>query len=277
MPVPVSGPVLNLVTSDLTHAGNHILTHTGHPVVLNHGEHELQSHWKKKSLAFIESLMFIIAIIEGKQACVTENSKGAWTTPSVVAFTKHGEHLVGLPAKCQAMGLIGCKFKGVDVQEDLKHWLSAEELSSMVLTKMHETAEQFLDKKVNHPLHKQLIKQMYYNQKETKKKAPERLVSDKSFDYISEGTKNGLIASYVQPLTSNLLMGHVDSPEATRGSTQAEPNAFTPLLPLCFVKVPLHFDSSPLGVSEFVRGGSDNGWDNHWQEQQDEDEGEPQL
>ncbi|KAI6145942.1 hypothetical protein BKA82DRAFT_4012174 [Pisolithus tinctorius] len=60
-------------------------------------------------------------------------------------------------------------------------------------------------------------------------------------------------------------------------STQAEPNAFTPLLPLGFVRLPLHFDSSPLAVSEFVRGGSDHAWDNHWQEQQDEDEGEPQL
>ncbi|KAI6155352.1 hypothetical protein BKA82DRAFT_4009318 [Pisolithus tinctorius] len=113
MPVPVSGPVLNL---DILWSS-------------------IMGNMNSK-------------VTEGKQACVTENSKGAWTTPSVVAFTKHGEHLIGLPAKCQAVGLIGCKFKGVDVQEDLKHWLSAEELSSMVLTKMHETAEQFLDKKV---------------------------------------------------------------------------------------------------------------------------------
>ncbi|KAI6028875.1 heat shock protein 70 family [Pisolithus orientalis] len=66
--------------------------------------------------------------------------------------------------------LIGRKFKDVEVQEDMKHWLgvqdarpavevdiggerqqfSAEELSSMVLTKMRETARQYLNKKVNH-------------------------------------------------------------------------------------------------------------------------------
>ena len=55
-------------------------------------------------------------------------------TPSVVAFTKHGERLVGLPAKCQAVvsssntvfafkRLIGRKFNDSEVQEDIKHWL----------------------------------------------------------------------------------------------------------------------------------------------------------
>ncbi|KAI6146019.1 hypothetical protein BKA82DRAFT_4016174 [Pisolithus tinctorius] len=144
-------------------------------------------------------------VTEGKQACVTENSKGAWTTPSVVAFTKHGEHLVGLPAKCQAV------VNPSTLSSHLRAWLaassrSAEELSSMVLTKMHETAEQFLDKKVNtHDLY-----------------------------HINIDPWNTWLITY-----------------------QKEP--------------------SPLGVSEFVRGGSDHGWDNHWQEQQDEDEGEPQL
>ncbi|KAI6107531.1 heat shock protein [Pisolithus thermaeus] len=126
-----------------------------------------------------------VAVMEGKQARVIENSEGARTTPSVVAFTKHGERLVGLPAKRQAVvnpsntvfafkRLIGRKFKDPEVQEDAKHWafkvvekpdarpavevdvggkkqqFSAEELSSMVLTKMRETAEQYLNKKVNH-------------------------------------------------------------------------------------------------------------------------------
>ncbi|KIK22710.1 hypothetical protein PISMIDRAFT_493116 [Pisolithus microcarpus 441] len=126
-----------------------------------------------------------VAVMEGKQARVIENSEGARTTPSVVAFTKHGERLVGLPAKRQAVvnpsntvfafkRLIGRKFKDSEVQEDAKHWafkvvekpdarpavevdvggkkqqFSAEELSSMVLTKMRETAQQYLNKKVNH-------------------------------------------------------------------------------------------------------------------------------
>jgi len=71
--------------------------------------------------------------MEGQQARVIENAEGARTTPSVVAFTKHGERLVGLPAKRQAVvnpsntvfafkRLIGRKFKDAEVQGDIKHW-----------------------------------------------------------------------------------------------------------------------------------------------------------
>jgi molecular chaperone DnaK len=41
--------------------------------------------------------------MEGKIARVIENSEGARTTPSVVAFMKHGERLVSLPAKPEAV------------------------------------------------------------------------------------------------------------------------------------------------------------------------------
>src|SRR6201986_3404640 len=72
-----------------------------------------------------------VSIMEGKDSRVIENSEGARTTPSVVAFTKHGERLVGLPAKRQAVvnstntvfafkRLIGRQFKDVEVQEDRK-------------------------------------------------------------------------------------------------------------------------------------------------------------
>ncbi|KAF6763021.1 heat shock protein 70 family [Ephemerocybe angulata] len=123
-----------------------------------------------------------VAIMEGKTARVIENSEGARTTPSVVAFTKHGERLVGLPAKRQAVvnsantvfafkRLIGRQYSDKEVQEDAKHWpfkivkkpdghpavevengnkiqqLTPEELSSYVLVKMKETAEQYLNKK----------------------------------------------------------------------------------------------------------------------------------
>lgn len=74
-----------------------------------------------------------VAIMEGKTARVIENAEGARTTPSVVAFTKHGERLVGLPAKRQAVvnstntvsafkRLIGRQFKDKEVQEDMRHW-----------------------------------------------------------------------------------------------------------------------------------------------------------
>lgn len=126
-----------------------------------------------------------VSVMEGKTSRVIENSEGARTTPSVVAFTKHGERLVGLPAKRQAVvnssntvfafkRLIGRQFNDPEVKEDMKHWpfkvvakpdgrpavevenggkkqtFSPEELSSMVLVKMRETAEQYLNKKVNH-------------------------------------------------------------------------------------------------------------------------------
>src|SRR5260370_20411292 len=74
-----------------------------------------------------------VAVMEGKTAKVIENAEGARTTPSIVAFTKHGERLVGLPAKRQAIvnsqntvfafkRLIGRKFSDSEVQSDAKHW-----------------------------------------------------------------------------------------------------------------------------------------------------------
>ncbi|MGD2279468.1 MAG: Hsp70 family protein, partial [Candidatus Omnitrophota bacterium] len=44
-----------------------------------------------------------VAIMEAKEPKVLENSEGSRTTPSVVAFTKAGERLVGQPAKRQAV------------------------------------------------------------------------------------------------------------------------------------------------------------------------------
>lgn len=74
-----------------------------------------------------------VSIMEGKTSRVIENAEGARTTPSVVAFTKHGERLVGLPAKRQAVvnshntvfafkRLIGRQFKDQEVKDDMKHW-----------------------------------------------------------------------------------------------------------------------------------------------------------
>src|SRR3984885_15055458 len=74
-----------------------------------------------------------VSVMEGKTSRVIENAEGARTTPSVVAFTKHGERLVGLPAKRQAVvnsantvfafkRLIGRKFTDKEVKDDMKHW-----------------------------------------------------------------------------------------------------------------------------------------------------------
>ena len=74
-----------------------------------------------------------VSVMEGKTARVIENAEGNRTTPSVVAFTKHGERLVGLPAKRQAVvnpqntvfgfkRLIGRQFKDKEVASDMEHW-----------------------------------------------------------------------------------------------------------------------------------------------------------
>ncbi|MBS4049497.1 MAG: molecular chaperone DnaK [Alphaproteobacteria bacterium] len=120
-----------------------------------------------------------IAIMDGKNPKVVENAEGARTTPSMVAFTKDGERLIGQPAKRQAVTnpentlfavkrLIGRQFnddatrrftemvpykvvKGdngdawVGVQEEK---YSPSQVSAFILQKMKETAESFLGEKV---------------------------------------------------------------------------------------------------------------------------------
>lgn len=90
-----------------------------------------------------------VSVMEGKSSRVIENSEGARTTPSVVAFTKHGERLVGLPAKRQAVvnssntvfgfkRLIGRQFKDKEVQDDMKHWwVHTSKWLSVRLTHLH--------------------------------------------------------------------------------------------------------------------------------------------
>lgn len=74
-----------------------------------------------------------VSVMEGKTARVIKNSEGARTTPSVVAFTKHGKRLVGLPAKRQAVvssqnimfvfkHLIGRQYNDTEVKKDMEHW-----------------------------------------------------------------------------------------------------------------------------------------------------------
>jgi molecular chaperone DnaK len=122
-----------------------------------------------------------VAIMEGKSARVIENAEGARTTPSVVAFTKDGERLVGLAARRQAVTnpentlyavkrLIGRAYSDPSVSDISKLvsyklvqgdgtkdvWVEAQgekyspsQIGSMVLGKMKETAEGFLGRPVS--------------------------------------------------------------------------------------------------------------------------------
>ncbi len=121
-----------------------------------------------------------VAIMEGSQPKVLENAEGARTTPSIVAFTKDGERLVGQSAKRQAVTnpeytyfaikrLIGRKFEDPMTQKDIgmvpyniikadnaDAWiggrdnekLSPSQISAYTLQKMKETAEAYLGEKV---------------------------------------------------------------------------------------------------------------------------------
>jgi molecular chaperone DnaK len=116
-----------------------------------------------------------VAVMEGGKAKVIENSEGARTTPSMVAFTNDGERLVGQAAKRQAVTnptntffaikrLIGRTFEDPATQKDIKMvpynivradngdaWVEAQgtkyspsQVSAFILQKMKETAENYL-------------------------------------------------------------------------------------------------------------------------------------
>src|SRR5687768_3714508 len=115
-----------------------------------------------------------VAVIENGAPKVIENSEGARTTPSVVAYMDDGEVLVGAPAKRQAVTnpkntlyavkrLIGRKFDEKEVQKDIElmpykiikadngdAWIEVrgKEVSAQVLIKMKKTAEDYLGEPV---------------------------------------------------------------------------------------------------------------------------------
>ena len=120
-----------------------------------------------------------VAIMEGGQPKVIENSEGARTTPSVVAYLDDGEIVVGAPARRQAVTnpkntlfavkrLIGRKFEEKEVQKDIglmpyaivkadngDAWVGARDkklappqVSAEVLRKMKKTAEDYLGEEV---------------------------------------------------------------------------------------------------------------------------------
>ena len=120
-----------------------------------------------------------VAVMEGENVHVIENSEGARTTPSIVAYMDNGEVLVGAPAKRQAVTnpkntlfavkrLIGRRFDDAEVQKDIglmpftisradngDAWvevqgkkLAPQQVSAEVLRKMKKTAEEYLGEPV---------------------------------------------------------------------------------------------------------------------------------
>ncbi|MEM6826547.1 MAG: molecular chaperone DnaK [Pseudomonadota bacterium] len=120
-----------------------------------------------------------VAVMDGGKPKVIENAEGARTTPSIVAFTKDGERLIGQPAKRQAVTnpdntlfaikrLIGRRFDDPTTKKDMDivpynivkgkngdAWVNAgdsdyspSQISAFILQKMKETAESFLGETV---------------------------------------------------------------------------------------------------------------------------------
>ena len=96
-----------------------------------------------------------VAVMEGGQPTVIANTEGARTTPSVVAFTKTGERLVGEPAKRQAVTNAGRTISsikremGTDYKVDIDgKKYSPQEISAMILQKLKADAEGYLGEKV---------------------------------------------------------------------------------------------------------------------------------
>ena len=96
-----------------------------------------------------------VAVMEGGKPTVIANTEGARTTPSVVAFTKTGERLVGEPAKRQAVTNAEKTISSIkrDMGTDRGRTIdgkkySPQQISAMILQKLKADAESYLGEKV---------------------------------------------------------------------------------------------------------------------------------
>ena len=177
-----------------------------------------------------------VAVMDGKEPRVIENAEGARTTPSMIAFTKDGERLVGQPAKRQAVTnpdntlyavkrLIGRRFDDAEVQKMMKTapfkivrgdngdaWVEVDgekqapaQSAAMVLKKMKETAESYLGETVTQAV---ITVPAYFNdsQRQATKDAGKiaglevlRIINEPTAAALAYGLdkkKNGIIAVY---------------------------------------------------------------------------------
>ena len=97
-----------------------------------------------------------VAVMEGGQPTVITNAEGVRTTPSVVAFTKSGERLIGEPAKRQAVTNSENTISSIKRKMGTSEKVTAggknytpQEISAMILQKLRADAESYLGEKVN--------------------------------------------------------------------------------------------------------------------------------
>ena len=100
-----------------------------------------------------------VAVMEGGKPVVIANTEGLRTTPSIVAFTKNGERLVGDPAKRQAVTNADKtissikRHMGTDYKVEIEgKKYSPQEISAMILQKLKADAESYLGQKVNNSI-----------------------------------------------------------------------------------------------------------------------------
>ncbi|GAA3430583.1 molecular chaperone DnaK [Kutzneria kofuensis] len=97
----------------------------------------------------------VVAVLEGGEPTVIANSEGSRTTPSIVAFAKNGEVLVGQPAKNQAVTNVDRTIRSVKrhigtswTQEIDGKAYTAQEISARVLMKLKRDAEAYLGEEI---------------------------------------------------------------------------------------------------------------------------------
>jgi len=178
----------------------------------------------------------VVAVIEGGKPVIIENAEGGRTTPSIVAFTKKGERLVGLLAKRQAVTnpentifsvkrLIGRRYNDEEIQKAKKYLpfklvpgehtdvkieakgktYSPQEISAMILQKLKKSAEDHIGEKINDAV---ITVPAYFddNQREATKNAGKiaglnvlRIINEPTaaaFAYGFEKKKNEKVAVY---------------------------------------------------------------------------------
>ena len=160
-----------------------------------------------------------VAVMEGGKPTVVANTEGARTTPSIVAFTKTGERLVGEPAKRQAVTNaektissikrhMGTDYK---VNIDGKNY-SPQEISAMILQKLKADAENYLGEKVTEAV---ITVPAYFNdaQRQATKDAGKiagldvkRIINEPTAAALAYGLDNESRRSWYMTLVVVLLM-----------------------------------------------------------------------